>query len=454
MEPKTENLHRINKDNYVDTDAEDVSGEFLHDSELIFDARRASPIAEYHEEGSRLSQELIGVLMLGGSSVGIVRISKDNKAKIALSLIDDKKSSEHNWSLLRNPTLEPGVPIVIGRDDLNGSDSTISRKHLYVLIDDEGKLRVVDQSGNGTTFLRHEKRQTEEDVVYRGIRKYLSRKKITNSNEVSVRDIIEDPGSWKFTGIIPGLLLEDDSKGQNDGAIFDYTYIPKAENTTATSKSYEEYHAGGGVDQPEKYQGRPTIHRDSPINGGVYIVPGSQEAIVVDDGTMSKNGNPPSYVEAAYKKAMDSFVATAKAKNINVLMGVKNNLVDKLLEASLESAMKTIKYDSGVGDYALNAFRDKKINLSEFLLEGAGVCRHQALLVGYLLEKLIKGGYLGGSISVDRNRIPGKGGHAWARYVAQDGTVYIIDPAQEYVGTLKDSLLNSNWVYSRPEDRF
>lgn len=59
----------------------------------------------------------------------------------------------------------------------------------------------------------------------------------------------------------------------------------------------------------------------------------------------------------------------------------------------------------------------------------------------------------GGRISIDRNEDTDVAeGHAWARFTDETGEVYIIDPAQEYVGTLKAAVDKDRWAYSRTED--
>jgi hypothetical protein len=45
----------------------------------------------------------------------------------------------------------------------------------------------------------------------------------------------------------------------------------------------------------------------------------------------------------------------------------------------------------------------QKVALEVYIDEGVGVCRHQALFVGLLLEHLIKDGLLSGKVNVDRN---------------------------------------------------
>ena len=96
---------------------------------------------------------------------------------------------------------------------------------------------------------------------------------------------------------------------------------------------------------------------------------------------------------------------------------------------------------------------DQKIGLNRYLKSHAGVCRHQALLAAYLLEKLVDDGYLGGKVSVDRNVILGLGGHAWVRYTTSWGKVVILDIAQNCFGSLdKLKKEGTHWFYERPED--
>lgn len=95
---------------------------------------------------------------------------------------------------------------------------------------------------------------------------------------------------------------------------------------------------------------------------------------------------------------------------------------------------------------------DQKIALDVYIGRG-GVCRHQALLGAYLLEKLKEEGYIEGKVSVDRNFVEGKGSHSWIRYQNSIGDIYIIDPARKYIGRLDEVNSDNRWFYERPEDR-
>jgi hypothetical protein len=203
------------------------------------------------------------------------------------------------------------------------------------------------------------------------------------------------------------------------------------------------------------YAGRPIIARDTPINGGVYPVGHSRgEALVIDDQKYPDELN----------KVYDTLIQDIHAGNPKNLMlrGIKRALINKPTERNTEilkyvfnNVYDVLRYDI-VATESL-AINSQKIALNNYIHEGVGVCRTQAVLSAYLVERLVKDGYLDGRISIDRNerhKIDGdSGGHAWARFTDKDGKVFIIDPAQRYVGSLDDSRkIQANWDYRRTED--
>lgn len=117
------------------------------------------------------------------------------------------------------------------------------------------------------------------------------------------------------------------------------------------------------------------------------------------------------------------------------------------------SLKKTLRYDLK----ATNAIAadSQKVALNKYIQKGVGVCRTQGVLSAYLVERMIGENRLEGTVSVDRNTrktLDGiAGGHTWARYRDTEGTVYIIDPAQGFVGCLEDAT-DKNWDYRRTED--
>jgi len=192
------------------------------------------------------------------------------------------------------------------------------------------------------------------------------------------------------------------------------------------------------------YKGRHVIGRDERINGGVYLGSGKREEIVVDD-TKSE-------VKKAYEDLYEQLWEKVRNRqNEQEELGQDNNIKNGILSDVFELVMEKMQYDGDFADKAGDEFEDQKINLSYFINAKKGVCRHQALLVGYLLERLKEEGHIDGKVSIDRNSVPGLGAHAWVRYVS--GTtrdVFIIDPAQKFIGRLEDA--PGNWPYRRPEE--
>lgn len=198
------------------------------------------------------------------------------------------------------------------------------------------------------------------------------------------------------------------------------------------------------------FKGRPSIERDSQIDGGVYHGTYGGEAIVVDT---EKYPNE-------YNKWLD--IAKEKA---SVNGEIKKN---HILKSTFDTVLEEMPYSkNGVDNLLSNIaagrgeskFKDgTKVSLDYFMREHAGVCRHQALVVGTLLEMFKKEGYISGEVSVDRNTnwnpvTDEKGGHAWCRYTNSGGDIFILDVAQKYAGTLEDSKTEAQWNYLRPEEQ-
>ena len=217
---------------------------------------------------------------------------------------------------------------------------------------------------------------------------------------------------------------------------------------------YEEPSGVSKHDNPHgKYRGRPIIasaYRDGieevPINGGVYLGGGQREAIVVDESIEKESLLIETYKQLIQRRGrkVDEGIDFKKG-----ILGEVFELVKETLPYDLDGVLEIVR-EKGVEN-------DGKISLSVFIQAKKGVCRHQALLVGYLLERLQRDGLVTGKVSVDRNYIPGVGGHAWVRYISGSGDVYIIDPAQDYFGKLDEVPAGDErryiWDYRRAEEK-
>ncbi len=202
----------------------------------------------------------------------------------------------------------------------------------------------------------------------------------------------------------------------------------------------------------EYYQGRPLIHRDSPIDGGVYLGAGQREAIVVDS-TRSDSKIRELYQKVLARAREYDPVEKKYTLNKGKVLNAVFDTVKEAMPVQDDAAVQRIVDRRAVG-------KDGKIDLDVFIKEGVGECRHDALACAVLLELLKKDGFVSGRASVDRNaafypegddRL--SGGHAWCRYTNSVGEVYVLDVAQGFIGSLEEASKNPKaWAYQRPDD--
>lgn len=202
----------------------------------------------------------------------------------------------------------------------------------------------------------------------------------------------------------------------------------------------------------KRFDGRVPIGRDTIINGADAYVDirswiGGGEAIVVDSQKYPQQ----------FEKLMTSYeqqlhVRGARAKHASEVIK---------LRALYETVRGAMQYDlafvNGLSEKMSikDSSGKRKVSLNTYLSEGKGVCRHMALSVAWLGGELARQGKLEGTTTAEVNQsLRDNAAHEWARYTAKDGTVYILDPAQQYFGTLADSLgQNHSWEYFRPGER-
>lgn len=197
----------------------------------------------------------------------------------------------------------------------------------------------------------------------------------------------------------------------------------------------------------ERVNGRRRIDGNTVIDGADSFIDirswvGGAESIVVDSQKYSKE----------FDKLRNTF-NEVYAENL------EDNLEGEaaVLKSIFDTVLKTLQYDLDFVDKlsANNTSDMKKIALNYYLDEGKGVCRHMALAAAWMGGELMRAGLLKGKMTAEGNqRLVDNAAHAWARYTAEDGTVYIIDPAQQYLGRLEDSLKrHESWEYFHQDER-
>jgi hypothetical protein len=186
------------------------------------------------------------------------------------------------------------------------------------------------------------------------------------------------------------------------------------------------------------FLGRPILTRNAKeIDGGIYLGASTREAIVVDGES------------EVMDKAYDRLVRK--------LEKLKAPDEKRILEMVKDHVRKEMPYDGKKTEAISAPYKgDKPVDLSTYIENRAGVCRHQCLLSAYLVEKLIMAGILNGRAGVERNseRKVGGDAHAWAIFESSGSDEkYVIDASHDFVGTKREAKQRRNgWDYSLTTD--
>ena len=190
------------------------------------------------------------------------------------------------------------------------------------------------------------------------------------------------------------------------------------------------------------YKNHPVIGRESPsVKNGVYFtVNPNSEAVVVDDASRTLQQAAKGMLRQVGRRFGKAPTVSTK-KTLELV----DKYTDQLMPYDLEKTEKL-----SAPHYNDNGL----INLSEYVENKAGVCRHQCLLAAFLLETLVDKGVLVGRSGVERNHdIDAHGAHAWAIFEQPNGTVYVVDPAQGFVGTKEQARAKGLWKYDLPVEQ-
>ena len=192
------------------------------------------------------------------------------------------------------------------------------------------------------------------------------------------------------------------------------------------------------------FKGRPIIHRDSRIDGGVCVGASDREAIVVDWRHANRPGLTHT-LQTLYDTAVERATDDGRFRRKLALKAVFDTVKEHFTDLTPEGVDRL--------NQRLCAGPDQKVHLQCYIAARTGVCRHVALTCAAILERMVDNGLLFGTVSNDRNTMPGQGGHAWCRYTTSSGTVGILDVMQGFMGTLEESRHQAQWNYARPEER-
>jgi hypothetical protein len=198
----------------------------------------------------------------------------------------------------------------------------------------------------------------------------------------------------------------------------------------------EHHRARGERDTEAPYgyfRNHPVIGRHSrSVKNGVYGTIHSEQVVVDDRSVVMQRA-----VQATMRQLGELGATPTLAQP--AMLRIIERQVAAVLQYDLEETDRLSRphyYDKGL------------IDLSEYVNNGIGVCRHQALLAALFMEEAVARGYLHGSVGVERNHdLELNGAHAWA--IFRDGVSddIIVDPAQHFIGTREQARRQKKWRY-------
>lgn len=186
----------------------------------------------------------------------------------------------------------------------------------------------------------------------------------------------------------------------------------------------------------------PLLGRDTSVIGKAYHGGNARLAVLIDDKVED------SHELRDFKRRFLIKLFTRVKRDENDPYEVMSRL-KKYIQTRLPYTTDAEKQVMDKFDVA----KDDLVPLDYFLMidRPGGVCNLQGVAAAYLAERLSEGRPHRLDLklaSLDRNEIPGYGIHAWSRILLRDNSVWIIDPAQDYVGPPEYGY----WPYMRESD--
>lgn len=196
-----------------------------------------------------------------------------------------------------------------------------------------------------------------------------------------------------------------------------------------------------GLLLPERqYKGKrrvlEVLSRDKPVLDGsvdLRAYAAGREVITVDSSDPEFAREYAWLRQSFVEKWRETYAKKGAFSNADIVGAVK------------ESVRQAMKYrlnavEALVDESILDA-GSSEINLGKFMQNKVGICRHMGLAAAWLLNEAVamKATPSRGLGYSEANSNPQKdSGHEWARYVTEEGEIFIVDPAFDFAGALAD----------------
>lgn len=182
---------------------------------------------------------------------------------------------------------------------------------------------------------------------------------------------------------------------------------------------------------------RHIIGHNTRINNGVHLSYGLQQNIIIDIERDPVLQVCKKYTSATLDRLYRSDTSDEVGENLEALsMAVRRFLpynADKVVSFVRQRNSEPNGDYQKLGDFV-------KMTTTDGRVEGAGICIHQALLAGTLLEQRIDQMDSEAHVGVFRNHdFDAAEAHAWLVYSHEQQGTWIIDPANQTVADIRDS---------------
>ena len=266
----------------------------------------------------------------------------------------------------------------------------------------------------------------------------VSRSHVTITRNGSTVNIKDTSSNGTFEGVLPARNQTHTAESQDFGHVSTHTL--RAEEIAKLQGVMIEQNG------EKLFADRPHVTRNTTDPEGMVDIRGwgaGGEAIVVD--SLNRPENAEAYQDL-YEKMRSKLDGTFTKRDV--------------MNAIFDTVSETMSYDLNFTQQLPEGAdpNHRKVNLAYYLGAGKGVCRHMALACQWLGARMTKeypALFEGGKFTTPVNqRTSDNAAHEWARYTDKNGTVYILDPAQGFVGTLQEAIHDSEqsirgrWEYS------
>ena len=198
-----------------------------------------------------------------------------------------------------------------------------------------------------------------------------------------------------------------------------------------------------------RFRGRHIIGTGTRVLGGVFLGHHPREALIVDETDPKLQKRLRSFIrtrmEAIRCSFLDGDIEVEKGSPV-----MCKAFAHELPQALFAFTRTYLVYDE---PRVAHIFReahlevDAEFSLDHYLRAHYGVCRQMVLFLVAMFELLEKQGLTEGRMFLCRCYIPHLFSHAWARHESSDGLVFILDPAQDFLGRLDEGGAMGRFIY-------